>query len=80
MEEYAQLNKVNNFNLDAASDPLYTAIRLLRNSHILFNRNDYTWDDTRALQNALDILSDGPVPRVQYELFVKILSRTNATA
>jgi hypothetical protein len=50
-------------------------MRVLRNSRLFFEHNPYTWEDTRVLQDVVDVLEYGPVPRANYEVFIKILNR-----
>jgi hypothetical protein len=77
MDEFTELSKVNNFSsdLEFQHDAFYVAVRVLRNSHLFFEYNPYTWEDTRLLQDTLDILEYGPVPKAHYEVFTKILNR-----
>jgi hypothetical protein len=75
MDEFTELNKVNNFSSDAEfqHDAFFIAVRVLRNSPLFFD--PYTWEDTRLLQDTVDILEYGPVPKAHYEVFTKILNR-----
>jgi hypothetical protein len=75
MEEFSELNNTSNFKLEHNSDTFYVSMRVLRNSRLFFEHNPYTWEDTRVLQDVVDVLEYGPVPRANYEVFIKILNR-----
>jgi hypothetical protein len=79
MEEFQELNKVNNFNSEQKYDVFYVAIRTLRSSHLFFETDPYSWEDLRRFQDTLDMLEYGPIVKPHFEVFTQMLNRENAT-
>lgn len=78
MEEFRELNSINNFKPEHNFDNNYVIIRVLRNSQHFISRNDYDWNDTNYLKDTLDMLEYGPIVRPHFEIFTNRLNRENA--